>query len=304
MDEKHVFSIDGMSNVIDNKIGIDGQIIIDQNKNQGIYGSLSFSPLGIFSGWIDYIQFDQDLDINTLGYLWRENYSQTKLGFKLQSLQPWSVIRNAALILEGDMEENSQGIDLGKTIELGYAIQFSNFWDINGGIYKINEHYDDRKIIYDYSRNIFGPLIFIPEVRGSHINISSDNRGFTKKELLKMSVQRDKLQKSLGGIAKMKKVPDLVFVIDTNYESLAIKESIKLGIPIVAILDTNSNPEGISFPIPGNDDARRSIDLYCSLIKETIENAKKITPNKVEEKTFSGLDTTKTTVNKEVKKNN
>ena len=77
----------------------------------------------------------------------------------------------------------------------------------------------------------------------------------------------------------MKKVPDLVFIIDTNYESLAIKESIKLGIPIIAILDTNSNPEGINYPIPGNDDARRSIDLYCNLIKETILNAKKDSPN-------------------------
>ena len=81
----------------------------------------------------------------------------------------------------------------------------------------------------------------------------------------------------------MKKIPDLVFIIDTNYESLAIKESIKLNIPIIAILDTNSNPEGIDFPIPGNDDARRSIDLYCNLIKETIDNAKKEAP-KVEEK--------------------
>ena len=76
----------------------------------------------------------------------------------------------------------------------------------------------------------------------------------------------------------MKKVPDLVFIIDTNYESLAIKESIKLGIPIIAILDTNSDPDGIDFPIPGNDDARRSIDLYCSLLKETIKNAKKDIP--------------------------
>ena len=115
------------------------------------------------------------------------------------------------------------------------------------------------------------------------IDLVSENRGFTKKELLKMSVKRDKLQKSLGGISKMKKVPDLIFVIDTNYESLAIKEAIKLNIPIIAILDTNSDPEGINFPIPGNDDARRSIDLYCSLIKETIENAKKEIPI-VEEK--------------------
>ena len=131
----------------------------------------------------------------------------------------------------------------------------------------------------------------IKKLEKLNIDLVSENRGFTKKELLKMSSQRDKLQKSLGGIANMKKVPELVFVIDTNYESLAIKESIKLSIPIVAILDTNSNPEGISFPIPGNDDARRSIDLYCSLIKETIVSAKKEIPiseekivNKVEDK--------------------
>ena len=106
-------------------------------------------------------------------------------------------------------------------------------------------------------------------------DLSSENRGFTKKELLKMSAQRDKLERSLGGISNMKKTPALVFIIDTNYESLAIKESIKLGIPIIAVLDTNSDPDGIDFPIPGNDDARRSIDLYCSLIKSTIVEANK-----------------------------
>ena len=70
----------------------------------------------------------------------------------------------------------------------------------------------------------------------------------------------------------------MVFIIDTNYESLAIQESVKLGIPIIAILDSNSNPDGIDFPIPGNDDARRSIDLYCNLVKETIVAAKKSAP--------------------------
>ena len=83
------------------------------------------------------------------------------------------------------------------------------------------------------------------------------------------------------------KIPDLVFIIDTNYESLAIKEAIKLGIPIIAIVDTNSNPDGIDFPIPGNDDARRSIDLYCSLMKDTINDAKQFTNNEtsLDEKT-------------------
>ena len=141
----------------------------------------------------------------------------------------------------------------------------------------------------------------IKKLKKIEIDLVSENRGFTKKELLKMTVKRDKLQRSLGGIAEMKKIPDLVFIIDTNYESLAIKESIKLQIPIIAILDSNSDPEGIEFPIPGNDDARRSIDLYCSLIKKTIENAKKEIPNKIEEKTVVDIEKKKTTLKKEVK---
>jgi small subunit ribosomal protein S2 len=118
----------------------------------------------------------------------------------------------------------------------------------------------------------------IKKMKKYESDLISENRGFTKKELLKMSVKKDKLERSLGGIADMKKTPDLVFIIDTNYESLAIAESVKLGIPIVAILDSNSNPDNIDFPIPGNDDARRSIDLYCNLIKETIIAAKESIP--------------------------
>ena len=130
-------------------------------------------------------------------------------------------------------------------------------------------------------------------------NLTSENRGFTKKELLKMGTHRDKLQRSLGGIKDMKKTPDLIFVIDTNYESLAIKEAIKLNIPIIAILDTNSDPENIDYPIPGNDDARRSIELYCNIIKETIENAKKNISTDSDDKGSS-----KSTENKVSKKEN
>ena len=103
--------------------------------------------------------------------------------------------------------------------------------------------------------------------------LKNENTGFTKKENLKMGLQRDKLERSLGGIADMKKIPDMIFIVDTNVEELAVKEAIKLNIPIVAIVDTNSDPTGISFPIPGNDDARRSINLYCDLIKDTILDA-------------------------------
>ena len=73
----------------------------------------------------------------------------------------------------------------------------------------------------------------------------------------------------------MKKTPDIIFIIDTNIESLAVAEAKKLGIPIIAVLDTNSDPTGIDFPIPGNDDARRSINLYCELLKSTIKDAEK-----------------------------
>jgi len=123
----------------------------------------------------------------------------------------------------------------------------------------------------------------IKKLKQLELDLVAENRGFTKKELLKMSVKKDKLQRSLGGISEMKKIPDLVFIIDTNYESLAIQESVKLNIPIVAILDSNSNPDGIDYPIPGNDDARRAIDLYCNLIKETIISAKNLAP-KIEKK--------------------
>ena len=105
--------------------------------------------------------------------------------------------------------------------------------------------------------------------------LSKDNQGFTKKEILKFSKEKEKLERSLGGIAEMKKTPDLIFIIDTNVESLAVAEAKKLNIPIIAILDTNSDPTGINFPIPGNDDARRSINLYCELLKSTIKDAEK-----------------------------
>ena len=106
-------------------------------------------------------------------------------------------------------------------------------------------------------------------------DLKEENTGFTKKENLKMGKQRDKLERSLGGIADMKKLPDIIFIVDTNVEELAVKESIKLNIPIAAIIDSNSDPTGINFPIPGNDDARRAINLYCELIKQTILDAQK-----------------------------
>ena len=140
----------------------------------------------------------------------------------------------------------------------------------------------------------------IKRLKKLSIELKSENTGFTKKENLKMGIQRDKLERSLGGIADMKKIPNMIFVIDTNTDSIAIKESLKLNIPIVAIIDTNSDPTGITYPIPGNDDARRSIDLYCNLIKETIQNAKEEEPkNAIKEEIKTPLNLDK---NKDIKK--
>jgi small subunit ribosomal protein S2 len=96
--------------------------------------------------------------------------------------------------------------------------------------------------------------------------LSGDTSGFTKKEVLQMTRERDKLELSLGGIRDMGGVPDVMFVIDANKEELAIKEANVLGIPVVAILDSNVSPDGIAFPVPGNDDASRAIRLYCDAI--------------------------------------
>ena len=94
--------------------------------------------------------------------------------------------------------------------------------------------------------------------------------GFTKKEILNLTRERDKLELAIGGIKDMGGLPDLMIVIDTNKESIAIAEAHKLGIPVIAILDSNCNPDGITYPVPGNDDATRAIELYCSLFSGAV----------------------------------
>ena len=96
--------------------------------------------------------------------------------------------------------------------------------------------------------------------------LNGSGTGLTKKERLMLARERDKLEKALGGIKDMGGAPDMIFVIDTNKEQLAIKEANRLGIPVVAVLDTNCDPAGVTYPIPGNDDAGRAITLYCDLI--------------------------------------
>jgi small subunit ribosomal protein S2 len=99
---------------------------------------------------------------------------------------------------------------------------------------------------------------------------ASEATGLTKKELLKLTRERDKLDRALGGIKEMGGLPDILFIVDTNKEEIAVKEAQKLGIPIVAVLDSNSDPDDITYPIPGNDDALRAINLYCELASAAV----------------------------------
>jgi small subunit ribosomal protein S2 len=116
-------------------------------------------------------------------------------------------------------------------------------------------------------RTISGSIARLRELEGV---LDGGESGRTKKELLQLTREREKLELSLGGIKDMGSIPDLMFVIDTNKEGIAIQEARKLNIPVVAILDTNSDPDGITYPVPGNDDAARAIQLYCDLVADAV----------------------------------
>ena len=116
-------------------------------------------------------------------------------------------------------------------------------------------------------RTVSGSIARLRELEGL---LEGEGQGRQKKELLRLTRERDKLELSLGGIKDMGGIPDLMFVIDTNKEAIAILEARKLNIPVIAILDTNCNPDGITYPIPGNDDAARAIQLYCDLLADSV----------------------------------
>jgi small subunit ribosomal protein S2 len=117
-------------------------------------------------------------------------------------------------------------------------------------------------------RTISASIARLRELEG--VVQSPESSGRTKKELLQLTREQEKLELSLGGIKDMGGIPDLMFVIDTNKEAIAIQEARKLNIPVVAILDTNCDPIGISYPIPGNDDAARALQLYCDLVADAV----------------------------------
>ncbi len=110
----------------------------------------------------------------------------------------------------------------------------------------------------------------IKRLREFEERIEAEESGLTKRELLELTRDRDKLERALGGIKEMGGLPDILFVIDTNKEAIAVQEANKLRIPVVAILDSNSSPDGIAYPIPGNDDAMRAIHMYCDLVSGAV----------------------------------
>ena len=110
----------------------------------------------------------------------------------------------------------------------------------------------------------------IKRLRALEQQLEEGSSGLTKKELLRLTREQEKLNRALGGIKEMGGLPDIIFVIDTNKEAIAVAEAQKLGIPVVAVVDSNSDPDGVDYPIPGNDDAIRAISLYCELIVGTV----------------------------------
>jgi small subunit ribosomal protein S2 len=124
----------------------------------------------------------------------------------------------------------------------------------------------------------------IKRLRDLDTQLREENTGLTKKETLQLTRERDKLERALGGIKEMAGLPSILFIVDTNKEDIAIAEANKLGIPVIAIVDSNSDPAGINFPIPGNDDALRAVHLYCELISLAVLDGLQ------QEMTASGVD--------------
>ncbi|MEE8275506.1 MAG: 30S ribosomal protein S2, partial [Alphaproteobacteria bacterium] len=112
--------------------------------------------------------------------------------------------------------------------------------------------------------------VSIRRLRALDEQLADEDTGLTKKEMLKITRERDKLERALGGIKEMGGLPDILFVIDTNKEDIAVAEANKLGIPVIAVIDSNSDPAPIDYPVPGNDDAIRAINVYCQLFSDAV----------------------------------
>ncbi|GAB6053487.1 30S ribosomal protein S2 [Magnetospira thiophila] len=131
---------------------------------------------------------------------------------------------------------------------------------------KCGQYYVNHRWLGGMMTNWNTISVSIKRLKELESRLGEDQTGLTKKEILGLTREREKLDRSLGGIKDMGGLPDILFIIDTNKEALAVAEANKLGIPVAAVVDSNSNPDGITYPIPGNDDAVRAITMYCDLI--------------------------------------
>jgi small subunit ribosomal protein S2 len=180
-------------------------------------------------------------------------------------------------------------IDLTKTVPLlEQALQQARQVVSNGGrvLFVGTKHQAQEKVAaaarhcgqYFVNRRWLGGMLTnwktisgsIKRLRDLETEIVDQAAKLTKRELLEKTRERDKLEQALGGIKDMGGLPDIIFIIDTNKEDIAVKEAQKLGIPVIAILDSNSDPSGIAYPVPGNDDAIRAIDMYCDMVAQAV----------------------------------
>ena len=135
---------------------------------------------------------------------------------------------------------------------------------------RCGQYYVDHRWLGGMLTNFKTISASIKRLRDLDEKVNNPEAGLTKRELLELTRDRDKLERALGGIKEMGGLPDIIFVIDTNKEAIAVQEANKLKIPVVAVLDSNSDPAGISYPIPGNDDAMRAVHMYCDLVSSAV----------------------------------
>jgi small subunit ribosomal protein S2 len=185
-------------------------------------------------------------------------------GIHIIDLQKTVILFNEALKIIKDYSSNGKNI-----LFVGTKRQASDL--IEKYAKSCNQFFINKRWLggiltnWDTIQNSLKRLKNIEDILENHSN------SYTKKEILKFQNTAEKLNKAIGGIKDLSAKPDLLFIIDTNKEFLAVKEANKSGIPIIAVVDSNSNPDGIDFPIPGNDDAIRSIEFYCNAVSETIK---------------------------------
>ena len=135
---------------------------------------------------------------------------------------------------------------------------------------KCGQYYVNHRWLGGMLTNFKTISLSIKRLRELEEKLGQERSGFTKKETLNLTRERDKLERALGGIKEMGGLPDILVVIDTNKEAIAVQEANRLNLPVIAILDSNSDPDGVAFPVPGNDDAIRAIEMYCDLLSRAV----------------------------------